>query len=144
MPTYKFTCDNCGSVDVFEQSIKNKLPNECPHCQSSKYFQEFGTPFIVDLTPKTVGGFADKMSKELGKDEIHERTQKRKEQDYLNKINNPSIFGRPRKAAKPGFKPFWRSDEKVNLKELSRKKAELKKFQESVDKQVYKDGNERG
>jgi len=108
MPEYSYACDNCEHRwSIFCDRSKYKDRRKCPSCKKIKTvhrdFEEddFYSSIKLSLTEvKTLGHYADKQSKKLGKNKVEEmiRNQKTKTRDTLSeKLNeNMSKMDRPK------------------------------------------------
>ena len=94
MPEYSYICEKCEcswSILCHRSKYKDKI--KCPSCKKSKMvyrdFQEdeFYAAYNYSLSEaKTIGHYADKQSKKLGKNKIEDmvREQKTKKVDTLS------------------------------------------------------------
>jgi putative FmdB family regulatory protein len=88
MPTYDFECSNCGHQDEIIQSMSADSTKDCPACDAkasfTKVFLTAPTAFVKG-EPTTIGQWADKNTKALGR---YER-QAKEIQDEANKYMSP-------------------------------------------------------
>ena len=103
MPTYDFECSNCGHQEEIIQPMSADSTKDCPACDAKLSFAKvFLTPPIgfVKGEPTTIGAWAEKNSKALGRyerqaKEIQDEVQKnymspeaRERAEMHKKINN--------------------------------------------------------
>lgn len=113
MPEYSYACDNCEhkwSILCPRSEYKDK--RKCPSCKKIKTvhrnFQEddFYNSIKLSLTEvKTIGHYADKQSKKLGKNKVEDiiREQKTKTKDTLSERLNENMS----KMDRPKDPPKW-------------------------------------
>lgn len=78
MITYHYKCEVCQHEFEKEQSIKDKPLQKCPACEQWKLYRVIhgGLTPIVQGDAKTVGTYASRVMKKMGK---YEKEDKRKE-----------------------------------------------------------------
>lgn len=73
MITYQYECEDCKFNFEIQQSIKDKPKKKCPACKKNKLFRVIFPSNFIDMSPKTVGGYADKKYDKSGSYEKQER-----------------------------------------------------------------------
>jgi len=121
MVSYDFACKKCELVYEVNQSIKDDLPTKCEFCNCSnpeQFFQIIGCPtFFVKQDPTTVHWQADRNTQRIGKAELSERAERKKEairkarEEMAEKVGGKAI------RSTNGPKPAWR--EKLDLGKIS-------------------------
>ena len=94
MPEYSYICEKCDhSWSIFCHRSKYKDKRNCPSCKKKKAgyrnFQEDEVYAAYNYSlseAKTIGHYADKQSKKLGKNRVEDmiREQKTKKEDRLS------------------------------------------------------------
>lgn len=68
MPTYEYECESCNHRMEQRQSMKDKPLRKCPSCRKNKLTRIIsGGMGFYDMTPKTLGGIADRNARDLRK-----------------------------------------------------------------------------
>ena len=116
MPEYSYICDECEcSWSIFCHRSKYKDKIKCPSCKKSKMvhrnFQEdeFYAAYNYSLSEaKTIGHYADKQSKKLGRNKVEDmvREQKTKKVDALSGKLSDGM----QKMDRPSSSPKWTKD----------------------------------
>ena len=116
MPEYSYMCDECEcSWSIFCHRSKYKDKIKCPSCKKTKMvyrnFQEdeFYAAYNYSLSEaKTIGHYADKQSKKLGRNKVEDmvREQKTKKEDTLSDKLSDGM----QKMDRPSSSPKWTKD----------------------------------
>lgn len=110
MPNYTWKCDACeNEFEEFQTIQKFKTRKKCPQCKKIKLYQVYNAPYgmVRGTTGVTVGTYAERNAKRLGKDYIEEKRGKEIEQQLNSEINKPAPEGMERiKRTKDA--PWWR------------------------------------
>lgn len=77
MPTYVYECIFCKHQLEVYQSFHDEALRCCPKCKHNELARIIFPPILIDLTPKTVGGLADKNVKIVGNKMSDKRTRER-------------------------------------------------------------------
>lgn len=87
MITYHYKCEVCQHEFEQSQSIKDKPLQKCPACEQWKLYRVIygGLDPIVQAEAKTVGLYASRQHKKMGKYEKQEKQQEYKESQKLAK-----------------------------------------------------------
>ena len=116
MITYRYLCNSCSNEYEIQQRIIEKPISLCPSCGQQSCERIIFEPYVIDLTPKTVGGLADKNTKKMGSYERDFREQKRIK-DKEAAVNE---------LTKNAKKPFYHNKSEASTKEI-RKMTEKQK-----------------
>lgn len=113
MPEYSYACDNCGyKWSIFCHRSEYKSRKKCPSCAKIKsvhrdYEEDevYGSYNYSLSETKTLGHYADKQTKKLGKNKVEDmfREQKTKRKDTLSE----KLPDNMKKMDKPSSSPQW-------------------------------------
>ena len=113
MPEYSYICEECDhSWSIFCHRSKYKDRINCPYCKKKeaayRNFQEdevYGAYSYSLSEAKTIGHYADKQSKKLGKNKVEDmiRDQKTKKEDRLSEKLKKGM----KKMDRPSSSPKW-------------------------------------
>lgn len=67
LPLYRLRCPPCDRTIERVISIKLPLPTRCPDCGEDTLRAVLSPPVILDATPRTLGGMADRNDTALGR-----------------------------------------------------------------------------
>lgn len=98
MPVYEYHCASCDTNYDVVQSIKAEPLKTCMGCGQDAIERVLHVPMVLDLTPKTLGGQADKNE---GPGRTYWLDKKRREMEQAS--------------PKPE-RPWWRDTDHVNTK----------------------------
>jgi putative FmdB family regulatory protein len=118
MPTYTYQCHGCSySFDVV-QSFREDTLTHCLSCDTDQLRRVLYAPIVLDTTPKTVGGLADRnRDRTLGRYELEALQQQRElaraeSREYLQQ-NLPQGMSTYDTGSAQG-RPWFRSTETIN------------------------------
>lgn len=117
MPTYVYRCDDCSHELETHQNFKDDPISVCPECQSHSFYRVPQLPYVMvrGSDRESLGTFAEKNSKRMGKELIQKKTEenKTKTREAL-KLPPGAKKYEPKKSK---HKAFWRGDKPYSLKE---------------------------
>lgn len=67
MPVYRYACRSCHDCHEVAESIRAEARTLCSVCGEPTLHRILFPPAILDLTPRTLGGQADKNTREMGR-----------------------------------------------------------------------------
>lgn len=116
MPIYEYACRDCEiAFDVMQRMSEDPL-RECPMCEQQTLTRLFSCPnVIVEREPTTIGELAAKNSKNMSKDELAEKSGKKKEAkrkglaELANKVGGEAM-------QKSDSLPWWRDGKSFGSK----------------------------
>lgn len=117
MPIYVYRCNACQCEYEIKQGMTDKPIKKCPSCKKNKCERLICEPTIIDLTPKTIGGLADKNTREMGqyaRDAKQEQAEKDKEAAL-------------KQMGKPVKKPFYKQPGAATTREIQKMSPEKRK-----------------
>lgn len=100
MVNYIYECSQCNRQHRISHSIKSPPLTRCPDCKTNTLFRVIHAVTVIDATPKTLGGYADRQSTKMGHCELEERQADAR---IGNKVKKKNVK-----------RPFWKSDVPIN------------------------------
>lgn len=116
MPIYEYACPKCEIAFDTIQSMSEAPLRECPMCERNTLVKLFSVPnAVVQHDPKTIGELAERNSKNMSKDELAEKSGKKKEakrkglEELASKVGGEAI-------KKSETLPWWRDGKSFGSK----------------------------
>lgn len=99
MPFYVYICNNCSFQyeEYLSMEEVRYYSSKCPECRSKRVRRDFQAEGVggIDLTPKTVGGLADRNADKMSDDQ--KAAIQKESFSYLENRPNETRNPRPRK-----------------------------------------------
>ena len=128
MPEYVYRCNACSHEYEIHQRITAKPIKLCPSCKKKECERLICEPIVIDCGPLTVGGQADRNTRNMGHYELE---AKREETKKSNKSANNEFAKRITggKDVSPATeKPFYHTNNVSAKKINSMNPAQVHKF----------------
>lgn len=119
MPEYVYRCNACLYEYEIHQRIIEKPITLCPGCGENKCERLICEPIVIDCGPTTVGGQADRNTRNMGKYELEDKRKSNLESNQTaNSTFAEKITGG--KALKPTKKPWYHGQNNVTPKQINK------------------------
>jgi putative FmdB family regulatory protein len=129
MPLYHYKCRECSHEFLTKRGMTETPIRMCPECGMETLETVFHAVMVLDLTPKTIGGQADKNTTRMG---LYEVQEKRHELQLLKQrgrreMNLPTGMesARPEKPETPWWRPGTTGPDMALTKLTPEQKAEF-------------------